>query len=96
MADSTTVAEDAIIGSVYLFLAACMTAANLPCLYVMVHEKEMWKKPCIKVSSVQCEPRAKLKQMMVSMGIADQVCLCGHAILGVCTLTRVIHAMPYW
>jgi hypothetical protein len=45
---STTV-EDVVIGSLYLVTAVAFTLINLPCLYVMVREKDLWKNSCIKV-----------------------------------------------
>jgi hypothetical protein len=49
--EDTTPTEDGVIGSLYLVMALAFTLANLPCLYVMVHEKNLWKNSCIKVGA---------------------------------------------
>jgi hypothetical protein len=40
----------------YLVTALCLSATNLPCMYVMVSDKQLWKNSCIKVTPSWCHP----------------------------------------
>jgi hypothetical protein len=52
-----------LIGTIFLLTALCLTAANLPSLYVMVHDKQLWKNSCIKVWDLgECEQRVCVQQ----------------------------------
>jgi hypothetical protein len=43
--------EDAVIGSMYVLTGVVVTAANLPCLYVMMTDKQLNKNSCIKAGT---------------------------------------------
>jgi hypothetical protein len=41
--------EKVVIGSMYVVLGIILSALNIPCLYVLYTDKDMWKNSCIKV-----------------------------------------------
>jgi hypothetical protein len=47
--ESKTPAENMFIGSILLLSTLGLTVTKLPCLYVMVHDKQLWKNSCIKI-----------------------------------------------
>ncbi len=38
-----------VIGTIYLLITCTISLINIPCLYAMYHEKDLWKNSCIKV-----------------------------------------------
>jgi hypothetical protein len=85
-----------MIGSLYLVTALVFTLANLPCLYVMVSEKNLWKNSCIKVGRERTGVGTRIAQMMVNMGVLDQINLTCHMFFAICTMTRQVNNLPYW
>ncbi|CAM5999605.1 unnamed protein product [Sphagnum balticum] len=94
--DAGTVVENVVIGSAYLLVAIGVTVINLPCLYVLVHEKDMWKNSCIKVSELDDSDVDTPVQTMVFLGVADQTNMLCNAFFGICTIAQIVDDVPYW
>jgi hypothetical protein len=61
----------------------------------MMSDKQLNKNSCIKVLPPPTYA-APPPQIMVALGVADEICIVVHSFFGVCTIVGVVDSLPYW